>query len=74
MRPLTLCFWLFETTTIELVVKDIAEEDATGRYIPFPLVCRWLFMPSGTPFGAYIIPTTWVSLCLFTTKAVVGHE
>ena len=34
---LTLCFWLFETTTIELVVEDIAEVDATGRYIP----SRW---------------------------------
>ena len=30
---LTLCFWLFETTTIELVVKNNAEVDATGRYI-----------------------------------------
>ena len=38
-----------------LVVKDIAEVDATGRYIPFPLVCRWLTMPSRTPLGAYYI-------------------
>ena len=52
-----------------LVVKDIAEVDAAGRYIPFPLVCRWLTMPSRTPFGAYyIIPSAWVSLCSFTTK------
>ena len=28
---------------------------ATGRYIPFPLVCRWLTMPSSTPLGAYYI-------------------
>ena len=52
---LTLCFWLFETTTIELVVGNIAEVDATGRYIPFPLVCRWLTMPSRTPLGTYYI-------------------
>ena len=38
-----------------LVVKDIAEVDAAGRYIPFPLVCRWLTMPSRTPLGAYYI-------------------
>ena len=38
-----------------LVVKDIAEVDAAGRYIPFPLVCRWLTMPSCTPLGAYYI-------------------
>ena len=38
-----------------LVVKDIAEVDAAGRYIPFPLVCRWLIMPSRTPLGAYYI-------------------
>ncbi len=43
---LTLCFWLFETTTIELVVENIAEVDATGMYIMFPLVCGWLTMPS----------------------------
>ena len=36
-------------------VKSIAEVDATGRYIPFPLVCRWLTMPSRTPLGAYYI-------------------
>ena len=35
--------------------KDIAEVDAAGRYIPFPLVCRWLTMPSRTPLGAYYI-------------------
>jgi len=34
---LTLCFWLFETTTIELVVENIAEVGAAGRYIP----SRW---------------------------------
>ena len=39
----------------KLVVKDIAEVDAAGRYIPFPLVCRWLTMPSRTPLGAYYI-------------------
>ena len=38
-----------------LVVKDIAEVDAAGRYIPFPLVCRWLTMPSSTPLGAHYI-------------------
>ena len=38
-----------------LVVKDIAEVDDAGRYIPFPLVCRWLIMPSRTPLGAYYI-------------------
>ena len=35
--------------------KDIAEVGAAGRYIPFPLVCRWLTMPSSTPLGAYYI-------------------
>ena len=38
-----------------MYLKDIAEEDAAGRYIPFPLVCRWLTMPSRTPLGAYYI-------------------
>lgn len=52
---LTLCFWRFETTTLEKQVKDIAEVGAAGRYIPFPLVCRWLTMPSRTPLGAYYI-------------------
>ena len=52
---LTLCFWRFETTTLEKQVKNIAEVGAAGRYIPFPLVCRWLTMPSRTPFGTYYI-------------------
>ena len=30
---LMLCFWLFGTTTIELVVKNMAEVGAAGRYI-----------------------------------------
>ena len=38
-----------------MVVKNIAEVDAAGRYIPFPLVCRWLTMPSRTPLGEYYI-------------------
>ena len=33
-------FWLFETTTLKIIVKNLAEVGATGRYIPFPLVCR----------------------------------
>ena len=40
---------------IELVVENIAEVDAAGRYIPFPLVCWWLTMPSRTPLGMYYI-------------------
>ena len=71
---LTYCFWLFETTTIELVVENNAEVDATGRYI----------LPVGVPtanhavmhtfMGHTYLPRAWVSLCLFTTKAVVGLE
>ena len=34
---LTLCFWLFETTTIELVVENIAEVGAAGGYIYRPV-------------------------------------
>ena len=51
-----------------LVVKDIAEVDAAGRYIPFPLVCRWLTMPSRTPLGAYYIYQRrgYHSVCSFT--------
>ena len=52
---LTLCFGDSKLPQIELVVENIAEVDATGRYIPFPLVCRWLTMPSCTPLGAYYI-------------------
>ena len=36
-------------------VKDLAEVDATGRYILFPFVCRWITMPSRTPLGAYTL-------------------
>lgn len=35
--------------------QDIAEVDAAGRYILFPLVCRRLSMPSRTPCGTYYI-------------------
>lgn len=36
---LTLCFWQFETTTLEIIVKNIAEVGATGRYITLPRWC-----------------------------------
>ena len=55
MRRWRFVFGSSELPQIELVVENIAEVDAAGRYIPFPLVCRWLTMPSRTPLGAYYI-------------------
>ena len=52
---LTLCSWQFETSTNRISCRNNAEVDATGRYIPFPWVCRWLTMPSRTPFGGHYV-------------------
>lgn len=37
MALLTLCHWLSGTSTSRIAVNDIAEVDATGRYITIPL-------------------------------------
>ena len=55
MRRWRFVFGSSKLPQIELVVENNAEVDAAGRYIPFPLVCRWLTMPSRTPLGAYYI-------------------
>ena len=40
MRLPTPCFWSLEPRKFEHVIKDNAEVDATGGYVPFPQVCR----------------------------------
>ena len=50
-------------------VKDIAEVDATGRYIAVPLACRGSCSLMHAFTGVLYIPTAWVSICLFS-----GHR
>ena len=57
-----------------MVVKDIAEVGATGRCKSVPFGVQRADYALTHAFLAYYIPTAWVSLCLFTTKAVVGLE
>ncbi|UKK54937.1 hypothetical protein [Prevotella sp. E2-28] len=47
-----------------MVVKNIAEVDATGRYIAIPLACRGHTMPSRTLYGCNIY-TNGVGITLF---------
>ena len=47
-----------------MVVKNIAEVDAAGRYITIPLACRGQTMPSRTLYGCNIY-TNGVGITLF---------
>ena len=71
---LTLCFWLFETTTTRISCQELSRGGATGRYIPSRSACRGSCSLTHAFTGVSYIPTAWVSLCLFTTRAVVGLE
>ena len=52
-----LCFWLSETSTIQInQSRAIAEVNATG-VVYTPGVCRGLTMPSRTLFGVHYILT-----------------
>ena len=54
---LMLCFWLSETSTIQInQSRATAEMNATG-VVYTPGVCRGLTMPSRTLFGVYYILT-----------------
>ena len=54
---LTLCFWLSETSTIQInQSRATAEVNATG-VVYTPGVCRGLTMPSRTLFGVHYILT-----------------
>ena len=54
---LMLCFWLSETSTIQInQSRAIAEVNATG-VVYTPGVCRGLTMPSRTLFGVHYILT-----------------
>ena len=61
---LTLCFWQFEITTREYRVKNIAEVDAAGRYMPSRWRAEGKLCPHARFYGRKYIPTAWVSLCL----------
>ena len=50
-----------------MVVKNIAEVDAAGRYIPSRWRAEGKLCPHARFTGATYIPTAWVSLCSFTT-------
>lgn len=52
--------------------QELSRGGATGGYIPFQLVCRWLTMPSRTPFGAYYIYQC-VSITLFVHWSGCGR-
>ena len=56
MRRWRFVFGRFETTTIKIrMSRALQRLMLRVRYIPFPLVCRWITMPSRTPLGAYYI-------------------
>ena len=71
---LTLCFWTFETTTIEQRTKTNARVTPRGVYIRLRSVLReYLYPHKHTLRCIYILQRGCFSVCLIT-RAVVGLE
>lgn len=71
---IALCFWTFETSTIELAVQDNVEVTPRGVAYTLRSVLRGCIVPSLAHFTDVLYTPKWVFLCLFTAKAVEGLE